>query len=152
MITRTLQQNAKKLFNNNNVRAYHPYIVDHFENPRNVGKFDKNEIKNNEIVSQSMTGSISCGDILRLQLKVNENGHITDARFKTFGCGSAIASSSYTTEIIKGKSVDEAASIKNTDISRHLYLPPIKLHCSMLAEDAIKEAVRNFKKNKEVYS
>lgn len=121
--------------------AYSEQLIDHYENPRNVGSFDKAD----ESVGTGLVGAPACGDVMKLQIKVNENGVIEDARFKTFGCGSAIASSSLVTEWVKGKSVDEAMSIKNTDIAEHLALPPVKIHCSVLAEDAIKAAIRDYK-------
>ncbi|XP_056119785.1 iron-sulfur cluster assembly enzyme ISCU [Rhinichthys klamathensis goyatoka] len=129
--------------------SYHKKVVDHYENPRNVGSLDKNA-KN---VGTGLVGAPACGDVMKLQVQVDENGKITDARFKTFGCGSAIASSSLATEWMKGKSIDEALKIKNTEIAKELCLPPVKLHCSMLAEDAIKAALADYrlkqKDNKE---
>lgn len=116
-------------------------MIDHYENPRNVGSFDKNE-KN---VGTGLVGAPACGDVMKLQIKVDESGKIVDARFKTFGCGSAIASSSLATEWVKGKNIDEAMTIKNTAIAKELSLPPVKLHCSMLAEDAIKAALKDYK-------
>uniref|UniRef100_A0A7N5JUZ7 Iron-sulfur cluster assembly enzyme ISCU n=1 Tax=Ailuropoda melanoleuca TaxID=9646 RepID=A0A7N5JUZ7_AILME len=116
-------------------------VVDHYENPRNVGSLDK-KAKN---VGTGLVGAPACGDVMKLQVEVDENGKIIDARFKTFGCGSAIASSSLATEWVKGKTVDEALKIKNTDIAKELCLPPVKLHCSMLAEDAIKAALADYK-------
>ncbi|XP_043924342.1 iron-sulfur cluster assembly enzyme ISCU, mitochondrial [Protopterus annectens] len=121
--------------------GYHKKVVDHYENPRNVGSLDKNA-KN---VGTGLVGAPACGDVMKLQIQVDESGKIIDARFKTFGCGSAIASSSLATEWIKGKTVEEAMSIKNTDIAKELCLPPVKLHCSMLAEDAIKAALADYK-------
>ncbi|KAM9360544.1 iron-sulfur cluster assembly enzyme ISCU [Symphorus nematophorus] len=121
--------------------SYHKKVVDHYENPRNVGSLDKNA-KN---VGTGLVGAPACGDVMKLQIQVDENGKIVDARFKTFGCGSAIASSSLATEWVKGKSVDEALKIKNTDIAKELCLPPVKLHCSMLAEDAIKAALSDYR-------
>jgi Fe-S cluster assembly scaffold IscU len=121
-------------------RLYHPNIVDHYENPRNVGSLDKT----NPYVGTGLVGAPACGDVMKLQLEVN-NGIVVDAKFKTFGCGSAIASSSIVTEWVKGKTIDEASNITNKDIARHLKLPPVKLHCSMLAEDAIKAAINNYK-------
>ncbi|XP_075070106.1 iron-sulfur cluster assembly enzyme ISCU isoform X2 [Mixophyes fleayi] len=118
-----------------------PDVVDHYENPRNVGSLDKNS-KN---VGTGLVGAPACGDVMKLQIEVNENGKIVDARFKTFGCGSAIASSSLATEWVKGKTVDEAMTIKNTDIAKELCLPPVKLHCSMLAEDAIRAALADYR-------
>lgn len=121
--------------------AYSEKVIDHYENPRNVGAFEKEEIS----VGTGMVGAPACGDVMKLQIKVNEQGIIEDAKFKTYGCGSAIASSSLVTEWVKGKTVDEAQAIKNTDIAEELALPPVKIHCSVLAEDAIKAAVKDFK-------
>ncbi|XP_073528424.1 iron-sulfur cluster assembly enzyme ISCU [Phyllobates terribilis] len=121
--------------------AYHKKVVDHYENPRNVGSLDKNA-KN---VGTGLVGAPACGDVMKLQIEVDANGKIVDARFKTFGCGSAIASSSLATEWVKGKTVDEAMTIKNTDIAKELCLPPVKLHCSMLAEDAIRAALADYR-------
>lgn len=120
-------------------------MLDHYKNPRNVGSLDKND----EDVGTGLVGAPACGDVMKLQIKVGEDGTIEKAVFKTFGCGSAIASSSYVTEIIEGKKIEEVMNIKNTDIAEHLKLPPVKLHCSMLAEDAIKAAVKDYKKKKE---
>ena len=117
--------------------AYSEKVIDHYENPRNVGAFDKSD----ENVGTGMVGAPACGDVMKLQIKVNEAGIIEDARFKTYGCGSAIASSSLLTEWVKGKTLDEAAQIKNVDIAEELALPPVKIHCSVLAEDAIKAAI-----------
>mgnify|MGYP000094206085 CR=1 FL=1 len=122
-------------------RLYHEKVIDHYENPRNVGSLDKND----KDVGTGLVGAPACGDVMKLQVKIDENGKIIDARFKTFGCGSAIASSSLATEMIKGKTIDEALQIKNTNIAKELSLPPVKLHCSMLAEDAIKAAIKNYK-------
>ncbi|XP_004691020.1 PREDICTED: iron-sulfur cluster assembly enzyme ISCU, mitochondrial [Condylura cristata] len=122
-------------------RLYHKKVVDHYENPRNVGSLDKTS-KN---VGTGLVGAPACGDVMKLQIQVDEKGKIVDARFKTFGCGSAIASSSLATEWVKGKTVEEALTIKNTDIAKELCLPPVKLHCSMLAEDAIKAALADYK-------
>ena len=123
--------------------AYSNQVIDHYENPRNVGSFDKND----QDVGTGMVGAPACGDVMKLQIKVNnETGIIEDARFKTYGCGSAIASSSLVTEWVKGKTLDEARSIKNTEIAQELALPPVKIHCSILAEDAIKAAVDNYRK------
>jgi len=122
--------------------AYSEKVIDHYENPRNVGSFTKEE----EGVATGMVGAPACGDVMKLQIKVNKQGVIEDARFKTYGCGSAIASSSLVTEWVKGKTVDEAATIKNTQIAEELALPPVKIHCSILAEDAIKAAVADYKK------
>lgn len=122
--------------------AYSEKVIDHYENPRNVGSFDKSD-KN---VGSGMVGAPACGDVMKLQIKVSDQGIIEDAKFKTYGCGSAIASSSLITEWVKGKSLDEAASIKNSAIAEELELPPVKVHCSILAEDAIKAAVSDYKK------
>ena len=123
------------------VRLYHERVVDHYNNPRNVGSFDKTDPD----VGTGLVGAPACGDVMKLQIKVDEKtGQITDACFKTFGCGSAIASSSVATEWIKGKQMEEVLTIKNTEIAKHLSLPPVKLHCSMLAEDAIKAAVKDY--------
>ena len=123
--------------------AYSEKVVDHYENPRNVGSFDKGD----DTVGTGMVGAPACGDVMKLQIKVNPlTGVIEDARFKTYGCGSAIASSSLATEWLKGKTVDEALAIKNTDIVTELALPPVKIHCSVLAEDAIKAAISDYKK------
>ncbi|OCG00431.1 Fe-S cluster assembly scaffold IscU [Gilliamella sp. wkB112] len=124
--------------------AYSEKVVDHYENPRNVGSFDQNDPN----VGSGMVGAPACGDVMRLQIKVNDDGIIEDAKFKTYGCGSAIASSSLVTEWIKGKSLDEAEAIKNTDIAKELALPPVKIHCSLLAEDAIKAAIEDYKTKK----
>merc|ERR1712222_228229 len=120
-------------------------VIDHYENPRNVGSFDKND-KN---VGTGLVGAPACGDVMKLQIKVDDDGNIIDSCFKTFGCGSAIASSSLATEWVKGRTLDEVVEIKNADIAKHLSLPPVKLHCSMLAEDAIKAAVKDLKKKNE---
>jgi len=124
--------------------AYSDKVIDHYNNPRNVGSFDKGS----EDVGTGIVGAPECGDVMKLQIKVNDEGVITDARFKTFGCGSAIASSSLATEWVKGKTVDEALKIKNVDIVNELALPPIKIHCSVLAEDAIKAAIEDYQKKK----
>ena len=121
--------------------AYSDQVIDHYENPRNVGNLDKNA-KN---VGTGMVGAPACGDVMRLQIQVDDNGIIEDARFKTYGCGSAIASSSLITEWVKGKTLDEALEIKNAHIAEELALPPVKIHCSILAEDAIKAAVKDYK-------
>jgi nitrogen fixation NifU-like protein len=120
--------------------AYSEKVLDHYENPRNVGSFSKDDLQ----VGTGMVGAPACGDVMRLQIKVGDNGVIEDARFKTYGCGSAIASSSLLTEWVKGKSLDEARQIKNTDIAEELALPPVKIHCSVLAEDAIKAAIEDY--------
>jgi Fe-S cluster assembly scaffold IscU len=125
--------------------AYSNKLIEHYENPRNVGALDKNDPS----VGTGLVGAPACGDVMKLQIKVGPDGLIQDAKFKTFGCGSAIASSSLATEWIKGKSIDEAETIKNTQIAQHLSLPPVKIHCSVLAEDAIKAAIRDYReKNK----
>ena len=120
--------------------AYSDKVLDHYENPRNVGSFDKKDPS----VGTGMVGAPACGDVMKLQIKVGENGIIEDAKFKTYGCGSAIASSSLLTEWVKGKSLTEASLIKNTDIAEELALPPVKIHCSVLAEDSIKQAIEDF--------
>ena len=122
--------------------AYSQKVMDHYENPRNVGSFSKDE-KN---IGTGMVGAPACGDVMKLQIKVNEDGKIEDAKFKTYGCGSAIASSSLITEWVRGKSLEDAESIKNTEIAKELALPPVKIHCSILAEDAIKAAVADYRK------
>ena len=124
--------------------AYSDKVIDHYENPRNVGTFDKDDSD----VGTGMVGAPACGDVMRLQIKVNDQGIIEDAKFKTYGCGSAIASSSLATEWMKGKTLDEAETIKNTQLAEELALPPVKIHCSVLAEDAIKAAVRDYKQKK----
>ena len=121
--------------------AYSDKLIDHYENPRNVGALNKDE----NDVGTGLVGAPACGDVMKLQIKVDEDSIIEDAKFKTFGCGSAIASSSLVTEWVKGKTLDEATSIKNTEIAKELALPPVKIHCSILAEDAIKAAVANYK-------
>ena len=122
--------------------AYSKELLDHYENPKNVGSMDKES----EQVGTGLVGAPACGDVMKLQIKVNNKGVIEDAKFKTFGCGSAIASSSLITEWVKGKNLDEAHSIKNTEIANHLALPPVKIHCSILADDAIKAAIDDYKK------
>ena len=124
--------------------AYSKEVVDHYENPRNVGALDKED----ESVGTGLVGAPACGDVMKLQIKVDAEGVIEDAKFKTFGCGSAIASSSLVTEWVKGKTLDEAGTIKNTQIAKELALPPVKIHCSVLAEDAIKAAIADFKTKK----
>lgn len=124
-----------------NLKKYHSNIIDHYENPRNVGSLDKNK-KN---VGTGLVGAPACGDVMKLQIQVNERGKIEKSVFKTFGCGSAIASSSLGTEIIKGMNINDAIKISNSEIAKHLKLPPVKLHCSMLCEDAIKAAVKDYK-------
>jgi nitrogen fixation NifU-like protein len=122
--------------------AYSNKVIEHYENPRNVGTLDKGDVN----VGTGLVGAPACGDVMRLQIKVNDQGVIEDARFKTFGCGSAIASSSLATEWIKGKTIDEAEAIKNSQIVEELNLPPVKIHCSVLAEDAIKSAIADYRK------
>jgi len=121
--------------------AYSEKVIDHYEHPRNVGSFGKDEAG----VGTGLVGAPACGDVMKLQIKVSPEGIIEDAKFKTFGCGSAIASSSLVTEWVKGKTLDQAATIKNTDIAQHLVLPPVKIHCSVLAEDAVKAAIADYK-------
>lgn len=125
--------------------SYGPKVIDHFNNPRNVGSFDKAE----PTVGTGVVGAPECGDVMKLQLKINKDNVIEDAKFKTFGCGSAIASSSLATEWVKGKTVDEALQIRNTDIVNELSLPPVKIHCSVLAEDAIKAAIEDYKQKQK---
>ena len=124
--------------------AYGDKVLDHYENPRNVGTLDKNDPN----VGTGLVGAPACGDVMRLQIKVGDDGRIEDAKFKTFGCGSAIASSSLVTEWVKGKTVDQAMTISNKDVAQELSLPPVKIHCSVLAEDAIKAAIADWKKKK----
>ena len=124
--------------------AYSDKVLDHYENPRNVGSLDKND----PAVGTGMVGAPACGDVMKLQIKVDENGIIEEAKFKTYGCGSAIASSSLVTELLKGKTIEEATQIKNSDIAEELALPPVKIHCSVLAEDAIKSAIEDYTKKK----
>ena len=126
--------------------AYSDKVIDHYENPRNVGSFEKSDTS----VGTGMVGAPACGDVMKLQIKVNDNGIIEDAKFKTYGCGSAIASSSLVTEWVKGKTLDQAMEIKNTEIAQELALPPVKIHCSILAEDAIKAAIDDYKKKHAV--
>ncbi len=126
--------------------AYSKELIDHYEKPRNVGSLDKDSEK----VGTGLVGAPACGDVMKLQIKVDEKGIIEDAKFKTFGCGSAIASSSLITEWVKGKNINEANKIKNTEIAEHLALPPVKIHCSVLAEDAIKAAVNDYKKKNRI--
>ncbi|KAJ1759684.1 iron-binding protein [Coemansia sp. RSA 1591] len=125
-------------------RFYHEKVIDHYENPRNIGSLDKNDPN----VGTGLVGAPACGDVMRLQIKVDDSGNISDVKFKTFGCGSAIASSSYITERVRGMNINDALKIKNTDIAKELCLPPVKLHCSMLAEDAIKSAIKDFRKKR----
>ena len=126
--------------------AYSKELIDHYEKPRNVGSLDKDSEK----VGTGLVGAPACGDVMKLQIKVDDKGVIEDAKFKTFGCGSAIASSSLITEWVKGKNINEANQIKNTEIAKHLALPPVKIHCSVLAEDAIKAAVNDYKKKNRI--
>jgi nitrogen fixation NifU-like protein len=126
--------------------AYSAAVIDHYENPRNVGSFDKSDTD----VGTGMVGAPACGDVMKLQIKVDADGIITDARFKTYGCGSAIASSSLITEMVKGMTLDQAGSIKNSEVAEELALPPVKIHCSILAEDAIKAAVEDYRKKHAV--
>jgi nitrogen fixation NifU-like protein len=126
--------------------AYSDKVIDHYENPRNVGSFAKDD----PTVGTGMVGAPACGDVMKLQIKVDENGIIQDAKFKTYGCGSAIASSSLVTEWVKGKTLDQAGSIKNSEIAEELALPPVKIHCSILAEDAIKAAVNDYRNRHSV--
>src|SRR4051812_27180404 len=125
--------------------AYSDKVIEHYENPRNVGTLDKGDPN----VGTGLVGAPACGDVMRLQLKISDAGIVEDAKFKTFGCGSAIASSSLVTEWVKGKTVDQALTISNKDVARELSLPPVKIHCSVLAEDAIKAAIADFKKKRE---
>lgn len=126
--------------------AYSDRVVDHYENPRNVGSFNKED----PTVGTGMVGAPACGDVMKLQIKVNDRGIIEDAKFKTYGCGSAIASSSLVTEWVKGKTLDQATTIKNTQIAEELALPPVKIHCSILAEDAIKAAIEDYRKKHDL--
>lgn len=126
--------------------AYSAAVLDHYENPRNVGSFDKSDTD----VGTGMVGAPACGDVMKLQIKVDENGVIRDARFKTYGCGSAIASSSLVTEWVKGKTLEEAMELKNTEIAAELALPPVKIHCSILAEDAIKAAIEDYRQKHDL--
>mmetsp|Transcript_40842 Transcript_40842/g.66220 ORF Transcript_40842/g.66220 Transcript_40842/m.66220 type:complete len:156 (+) Transcript_40842:187-654(+) len=125
-------------------RSYHENVINHYENPRNVGSFDKSDPN----VGTGLVGAPACGDVMKFQIRVDDDGNIVESCFKTFGCGSAIASSSLATEWVKGKSLNEASQVKNTDIAKELKLPPVKLHCSMLAEDAIKAAIKDYEKKK----
>lgn len=127
--------------------AYSNEVMDHYDNPRNVGSLDKSA----ENVGTGMVGAPACGDVMKLQIQVNPEGIIEEAKFKTFGCGSAIASSSLVTEMLKGKSLEEATTIKNVDIAEELHLPPVKIHCSVLAEDAIKAAIEDYKSKQSVH-
>jgi len=129
-------------------RGYHEKVISHYERPRNVGSLNKNDVD----VGTGLVGAPACGDVMKLQIRVDENGIISDVKFKTFGCGSAIASSSYMTERVKGLSLEEAGKIKNTEIAKELCLPPVKLHCSMLAEDAIRSAIRDYRSKRSALS
>lgn len=142
-ITRRVLSSAPRL---SLARAYHAKVLDHYNNPRNVGSLDKND----RTVGTGLVGAPACGDVMKLQIKVDDNGKISDVKFKTFGCGSAIASSSYVTELVRGMSLDEAGKIKNTVIAKELSLPPVKLHCSMLAEDAIKSAIKDYRTKRKL--
>lgn len=143
--SRYVKQSLAPLFRQSVVpakRFYHPKVIDHYQNPRNVGSLDKNLAS----VGTGLVGAPACGDVMRLQIQVDDStGIIQDVKFKTFGCGSAIASSSYVTELVRGKTIDEAIKIKNSEIAKELSLPPVKLHCSMLAEDAVKAAIKDYK-------
>jgi len=138
---RTLQYHQSTLLK----RDYHPNVIDHYENPRNVGSLDKT----NPNVGTGLVGAPACGDVMKIQLEFNNDGVVVDAKWKTFGCGSAQAASSLTTEWVKGKTADECLTINNMDIAAHLKLPPVKLHCSMLAEDSIRAAVNDYKNKKQ---
>jgi len=127
------------------IRSYHKRVINHYENPRNVGSLNPHE--NN--IGTGLVGAPACGDVMKLQIKVNDNDKIVDAKFKTFGCGSAIAASSYATEYIKGKNINEAMKVTNSDIAKYLRLPPVKLHCSMLAEDAIRSAIKDLENKRK---
>ena len=139
---RNLKENAKRLLTTEIDMAYSKQLLDHYENPRNVGSMDKEDTD----VGTGLVGAPACGDVMKLQIKVSDQGTIDDAKFKTFGCGSAIASSSLVTEWVKGKTLGEARKIKNTEIATELALPPVKIHCSVLAEDAIKAAIADYQK------
>jgi Fe-S cluster assembly scaffold IscU len=134
-----ITRNSKLLYQ---CRFYHTKVIEHYENPRNVGSFNSKD----DNIGTGLVGAPACGDVMKLQIKVDDSGKIVDTKFKTFGCGSAIASSSLATEWVKGKTLHEAINITNSDIASHLKLPPVKLHCSMLAEDAIKSAIKDFEK------
>eukprot|EP00320_Phaeocystis_rex_P019488 CAMPEP_0119060692 /NCGR_PEP_ID=MMETSP1178-20130426/4624_1 /TAXON_ID=33656 /ORGANISM="unid sp, Strain CCMP2000" /LENGTH=164 /DNA_ID=CAMNT_0007041821 /DNA_START=52 /DNA_END=546 /DNA_ORIENTATION=+ len=136
---------APRLFARPVARAYHQNIIDHYESPRNVGSLDKADPS----VGTGLVGAPACGDVMKLQMSIGKDGVVKEAVFKTFGCGSAIASSSYATEWLKGKTIEECASIKNSDIASHLKLPPVKLHCSMLAEDAVKMAIKDYQSKQQ---
>ena len=137
----SLHRLSRTLLRPSMCRFYHKNIVEHYESPKNVGSLDKNK-KN---IGTGLVGAPACGDVMKFQIEVDENGEITDSKFKTFGCGSAIASSSVATEWVIGKNIDDAGTLKNKDIAKELHLPPVKLHCSMLAEDAVKAAIKDYK-------
>tara|TARA_B100000212_G_scaffold104781_2_gene77526 strand:- start:6477 stop:6914 length:438 start_codon:yes stop_codon:yes gene_type:complete len=141
-LERNTKENAKRLLTTEIDMAYSKQLLDHYENPRNVGSMDKEDTD----VGTGLVGAPACGDVMKLQIKVSDQGTIDDAKFKTFGCGSAIASSSLVTEWVKGKTLGEAREIKNTEIATELALPPVKIHCSVLAEDAIKAAIADYQK------
>ena len=141
MKTKAQKRPAKLMGVRQPKRSYHERVLDHYNNPRNQGSLPKNETS----VGTGLVGAPACGDVMRLQLKISESGIVEDAKFKTYGCGSAIASSSLATEWVKGKHIEECLTIKNTEIAKHLALPPVKLHCSMLAEDAIRAAIQDYK-------
>lgn len=140
MFTPLLRQGLQNSARLTTKRLYHPKVIDHYTNPRNVGSLDK-KLPN---VGTGLVGAPACGDVMKLQIQVDDSGVIENVKFKTFGCGSAIASSSYMTELVRGKTLEDAARIKNTEIAKELSLPPVKLHCSMLAEDAIKAAIKDY--------
>ena len=141
-----LHRFSKILIRPSMYRFYHKNVIEHYENPKNVGSFDKNKIN----IGTGLVGAPACGDVMKFQIKIDENGKIIDSKFKTFGCGSAIASSSVATEWVIGKTLDEVVNITNKDIASHLKLPPVKLHCSMLAEDAIKAAVKDLQNKNNI--
>ncbi|CDK25459.1 unnamed protein product [Kuraishia capsulata CBS 1993] len=141
MLSRQAFRTGKTVASLLQTRSYHPKVIDHYQNPRNVGSFNKS-LPN---VGTGLVGAPACGDVMRLQIKVSDDGVIEDVKFKTFGCGSAIASSSYLTELVRGMTLEEAGQVKNTAIAKELSLPPVKLHCSMLAEDAIKSAIKDYR-------
>mmetsp|Transcript_51557 Transcript_51557/g.85490 ORF Transcript_51557/g.85490 Transcript_51557/m.85490 type:complete len:160 (+) Transcript_51557:23-502(+) len=140
MLSKAVRQAHRQAVTRVVSRCYHQNIIDHYESPRNVGSFDKSDPN----VGTGLVGAPACGDVMKLQMRINNDGVVEEAVFKTFGCGSAIASSSFTTEWVKGKKLEECATIKNSDIAAHLKLPPVKLHCSMLAEDAVKAAIKDY--------
>ncbi|ODQ64932.1 iron sulfur cluster assembly protein 1, mitochondrial precursor [Nadsonia fulvescens var. elongata DSM 6958] len=141
MFSRIIARHSiKSAVQSNRARSYHAKVLDHYNNPRNVGSMNKNDTD----VGTGLVGAPACGDVMKLQIKVDDNGVISDVKFKTFGCGSAIASSSYVTELVRGMTLEQAGMVKNTTIAKELSLPPVKLHCSMLAEDAIKSAILDY--------